>query len=234
MIAKRLNFDLSQLWENPDNLCVIRFKDLIEPTKNILATRIKETAPQWRIRNSHGPDIQTIYETLTELNPIIFSERQAEIRDRYYPRNSYRNFNFSAAHHISGYNYKNLCQALYFIICLKRRPFRRYEIQRIVSTVNSNWNLISRFMERFPQENTQPTEEPNNVETSEVGLDEIGQARQNAETHGANNIPIEMQERPPLKIMTKRLNGLQYKIKINPWEETTTFALADELNNNSY
>ena len=74
---KKLNIDLSNLWLNPNQKFTLRFKDINESSKRILAKQIKTKARQWRMRDPlHGPTLDSIYDALNEFNPIIFAECQ--------------------------------------------------------------------------------------------------------------------------------------------------------------
>lgn len=195
------NIDFSTLRENPDNLFVLRFQDISEETRRTLATRIKETAPQYSIKKPNGPDIQSLYETLTEINPIIFSEYQPEgERNQWYPRNSYRNFNYSKAHYISGYKFHNLCKAVYYTLCLKK-PLTREKLFIIGLSINSNWNKVQRLIDRNLPLQANSNQSSQNQETNtlndNIGLEDIERVRRHVETNGANNIPEGMREIPP-------------------------------------
>ena len=207
------NIDFSPLRENPDNLFTLRFTNLDEESRRTLATRIKETAPQYTVRKPTGPDIQAIYETLMELNPIIFSEYQRDPNERnsYLPRNSYRNFNISTAHYISGYNYHRLCEAIYYTLCLKK-PLIRPKIQKIARTISSNWQKVNEFLienqlDQLDRIETESTNQEPNIPDNNIGLEDIEEARRSVEQNGANTIPEGMRENSPrnpkLKIPTK-------------------------------
>lgn len=181
MINRKLNIDFSPLWTNPNQIFTLRYQDMNEPCKLLLAKRIKETAKQQRIKKTTGPSIQDIYETLTELNIIIFTENQCN-DGTYTPRNSYRNFNFSSIKTISGYQFHNLCQAIYFILCIKREKTTK-EITDITKLIHQNRGIVRNFVDTYFR--TRNQEEQRNTPPEELGLEDIERARNTAIENGA-------------------------------------------------
>lgn len=215
------NIDFSTLRENPDNLFILRFLDINEETRRTLATRIKETAPQYSIKKPNGPNIQSLYETLTEINPIIFSEYQPEIqRNQWYPRNSYKNFNFFNAHYISGYKFHNLCKAVYYTLCLKK-PLTREKLLIIGLTINSNWSKVQTLIDRnLPQQTNQNQSSQNqetNTSDNNIGLEDIERVRRHVETNGANNIPEGMRENTPQKPRLRIPDRYRIDLNLEPF-----------------
>lgn len=167
----------------------IRFTDINEPKKNLLAKRIKETASIYTIRRASGPSLLKIYNTLTEINPIIFSENIC--RD-YIPRESTRNFNIYEVMSIQGYYFRKLCAAIYHIDCLKR-PLRRKEIEDIAYLTCGDWHQSQSFV----QNNFVPTVieiSPirQTVTIPEIGLEEMERVRLRAISNGADQVPNSM------------------------------------------
>ena len=115
------------------------------------------------------------------------------MRREYYHRNSYQNFNMNVAFGISGYNYRKLCQAIYFLVCLKR-PLKRDEIKTIASTCNGNWTLVSEYVDNHFVRTSDEVEEIHETSIPEVSLEEITRARQRVEENGSEEIPSSMRE----------------------------------------
>lgn len=187
LINRRLNTDLSPLWTS-DYRFILRFRDMSEEKQTNLGKRIKETAPYATIRRQRGPTVEQIHECLLEFNPVIFAE---DARSNH--RHSYSSFATYKAFTMTSYCYKKVCESIYKLLCLKR-PLRRAEIERIVSTTTINWNITSAFMENhFPLNESLITPEERQS-AREMGLEEIHQLTRRIEDSGITNVPREMRE----------------------------------------
>jgi hypothetical protein len=185
MIEKKLKIDLSPLWNEQTDKFTIRFQDVNEKEKRHLAQRIKDIAKQAKIRNVSGPTVQTIYETLEEINPIIFSEYNQ--RNQYRTITGYRVFNINNSRALNGYFFNNLCQAIYLINCVKRELLKK-EIQSITYLTCQNWDRVIQYVDRnYRIRDPEETERRNIIE--EIGIEDIQRARRVAEDNGANRIP---------------------------------------------
>ena len=182
----RLKIDPSILWVQQSEYFILRYRDINENSQNILAKRIKQTAPQSKIRDQlKGPTVQEIRETLTEFNPIIFAE------DMFRIRSSPRNFGHFQVTSISGYHYNMICQSIYKMTCIKRQLWP-CEIKKILHTTSNNRNAISTLVSALSVEETQL--QPNPIEIPEFGIEEIQNIRLRAESNGANQIPRRMRD----------------------------------------
>lgn len=200
MSERKFNYNLESFWENPDNLFTVRFRNLHENLKTTLAKRIKETAPQYSIKKPTGPTIQDIYNTLEEINPIIFGEAH---RSSYrYNRNSYRNFNRTPTRTMTGWWYQNLCQAIYFIDCIKR-PLTRDEIFKIIRLTEVTWEKIDDFLDNRIGIEQEETERIQPIQ--DIGIEDIERARANAERNGANRIPDNVFQRDEITENTQQI-----------------------------
>ena len=185
----KIPFDLESLRLNPQGRFTVRFMDINEQQRNLLAKRIKQTARQWNIRNdlNQRSTLDKIYQALKEINPIIFSEG---IRD-YIAPNSYRNFGIHESHSLVSWNYEKLCQSIYKMICIKR-PLKRNELERIARLTAANTNQAINLV----RQNYIPTNEETNASSvtsiPEIGLEDMANVRMRAENNGANFIPAPM------------------------------------------
>jgi hypothetical protein len=186
MIERKLKIDLTPLWNQPTNKFIVRFIDLNEVMKRTLAQRIKDVAKQNTIRKLTGPTTQIIYETLTEINPIIFGEFAEQIT--YRPVNGYKVFNVNRVRTLGGYMFHNLCQAIYLITCVKRN-LRKKEMCDIAYLTCQDWTMVSNYIDenyRLPDPEENQTR---NLIPEEIELADIQRARRVAEDNGANRIP---------------------------------------------
>lgn len=187
--GNKIPFDLEPLRSNQLGKFTLRFLDINEQQKNLLALRIKQTARQWNIRNeiNEKSTVDKIYQALKEINPIIFSENT----NPYISAGSYRNFGSFDTQTLSGWYYKRLCEAIYQMICIKR-PLKRDELDRIAQLTCRD----TPFAHRFVDERYIPTGRESNQSQStsipEIGLNEMEDIRRRAENNGADNIPMSM------------------------------------------
>lgn len=190
MVERKLKIDLSGLWVNPNGFFILRFQDLSEEKQTQLATRIKLTAPQYSIRNmQRGPTIEDLKIVLREINPIIFSE---DTYNENRSLNSYRRFNFNAATYIAGYRYKDLCQAIYKTICIKKGPSQN-DYKHIAHLSCPDWLKVDEYVNRHLSTNNTVIQTAQRLRiTEDIGMDEIRQARERAINDGAERIPSEM------------------------------------------
>lgn len=185
MTQKKLKIDLSPLWNQPSQKFTIRFLDINENQKRILAQRIKDVAKQARIKNQNGPNVQTIYETLTEINPVIFGEYHQ--RNAYRQVQGYRVFNINNARALSGFWFHQLCQAIYMIDCLKR-DITKNEMYDIAYLTIQDWDVAQTYVNQH-YTIQDPEERERRVLLEDIGMDDIANARHMAEDNGANRIP---------------------------------------------
>ncbi|MFA5695854.1 MAG: hypothetical protein WC917_00110 [Bacilli bacterium] len=185
MIQKKLKIDLSPLWNQPSQKFTVRFLDVNEKEKRILAQRIKDVAKQARIKNLNGPNVQTIYETLSEINPIIFGEYHQ--RNTYRQVQGYRVFNINTSRSLSGFWFHQLCQAIYMIDCLKR-DVTKNEMYDIAYLTIQDWDIAQNHVnQNYTIQD--PEERERRVLLNDIGMDDIANARHIAEDNGANRIP---------------------------------------------
>lgn len=187
--------DLSGLWANSEARFALRFLNINESYQDVLATRIKECAPYTRIKKENGPSIEQIKEALKEINPIIFSESYRQ------PRRQHRCFGTYETYKLEGYQFNQVCKAIYKMVCLKR-VLMRDEIQKIAYCSNKNWSEVVTYINRvLPQSEPvdpfdyEPIEEIPNVE--EISMQEIERVRRNVENR---RIPDLMYEPAPAEI----------------------------------
>ena len=215
--GRKFQLDLTELWQNPNNRFTVRYRNIDEEQKKNLAKRIKEIAPQRSIKKTTGPSEQAIYETLMEINPIIFTEviinNEGRRASWYAGEKAFGTYNIK---HIAGYNFKNLCRAIYQIDCLKRELKIR-EIERIVQLTHQDWNTISNFITRNMgnREQLRRTEGEEPEIPEEMGIREIERARATAESNGAGNIPNAMFDSGEQE-ETFMTDGRGNVIRINP------------------
>lgn len=194
MTEKKLNIDLSSLWENPRNRFTVRFNDINEQQKINLTKSIKETAPQSTIRHTEkGPTIEQLYKILEEINPIIFSEHDG---DGF--RASTNRFRKYWTTQLEGYRFKQLCIAIYCIIYRKKAKTYK-DLRRILATTSTDYtkteDLIRSHLEHNRLEIT-PTITP----IEDIGVENISTAARRAEREGAGRIPQELLEREEIVI----------------------------------
>lgn len=185
MIEKKLKFDLSEFWTYPEDKFIIRFLDLKDRNKLTLATRIKNTASQYRIRKPSGPTIIEIIQTLKELNPIIFSENLIP------SQRISKQFSRIEIQTLSGWEFRTICKSIYKIDCLKKE-LNKIELRNIIfiTMATDTNNNVTRFLNNFF--GNQIIEEPRTTIIEEIGMIDIAQARSR---HGQNTeIPEEIRE----------------------------------------
>lgn len=185
---EKININLDPIRVNPQGKFIIRFSDTNEQTKNLLTTRIKETATQRSIRmatDHGGPTLEQIYQALKSINPIIFAEN---ISNTYISSNASQNFGIFRTYTLTSYYYTKLCQAIYQIVCIKR-PLKKTEMQRIAFLTCGNNRLAdtyvrNNFIEQVNENNNQEL-----TTIPEMGLEDMERIRHTAEINGAGNIP---------------------------------------------
>lgn len=121
---------------------------------------------------------------LGEINPIIFGESQ-NTRD-----NSYRNFNLYPSVSIAGWKFKNLCKAIYQTIILKR-GLTNEEMKNIASLSCYDYTRLRTFIDANMSLQTR-SDEQRLTPITEIGLNDIANATQQAISGGANRVPDEM------------------------------------------
>lgn len=192
MTQKKINLDLSTLWENPENYFTVRFNDINEKSKENLAQRIKMLAPQYNIRKESGPSTALIYQVLSEINPIIFSETtSSNIWDTPFGRSSSRT--------LTGYYFTKLCQIIYKTLCTKKGLKREDLITTTLITsmdYNKGRELVRTLgtQQRDTSRRTLLSSDTNRTPSNiiEIGMTEIGNARSRATAYGATAVPEEM------------------------------------------
>ena len=203
MIDKKLKIDLSPLWNQNIGKFTVRFQDINETQKRILAQRIKDVARQTRIRNIHGPNVQLIYETLLEINPIIFGEYHQ--REAYRQVTGYRVFNINSVRAMNGFWFHQVCQAIYMIDCLKR-DLTKKEMTDIVYLTCQDWDTVQRYVsDNYRIQDPEETERRPLLE--DLGMDDIAHARQIADENGANRIPTGVFEEEHENILDEIIDG---------------------------
>lgn len=166
MSNTKIKINISKLWIPTDKFTV-RYRDINALNQNLLAKRIKEIAPQSRLRNN--TTIEQIQEVLLEINPIIFGEETVE---RYY---SNKTFNKNNANSLSGWAFRQLCKSIYKALCLKRNLTRNEKIT-IINLTTGNYRITRTFIEetmpagRITEDAPQPL-----PRVEELGLNEIEQ-----------------------------------------------------------
>lgn len=187
MITRRLNIDLSPLWSDRDGRYTLRFLDTNLQMQAILAKRIKETSPIVTVRRERGPTIEQIHLSLKLINPIIFAEAINRGRN-----NSHSNFGTYETHQISGYWFKELCRAIYYLDCIKK-TLGRYELNHIARLTNRDWSYVEQFVDQRVGRVIGPTNTQERIPLEPIGLEDIERARRNSESNGTNNpIPVAM------------------------------------------
>lgn len=189
MTERKLKIDLSPLWNNPGGTFILRFQDISEAQKILLAMRIKHCATQYRLRKLTGPTSNDIHQALIEINPIIFAESQNE------RRHPWQNFNVYETRQISGYRFKNLSQAIHQLTCIKKQP-TQYQVTNIARLSCLNWRRTEEFVEQwFRNNNLETTEEERLTPITDLGINDIAEARASAErsnnTHTRDNRILE-------------------------------------------
>lgn len=180
MRERRLPISLEGLWNNPNELFTVRYKDINEKYQTILAKRIKATAKQHTLKKPTGPTIEKIQEALDEINPIIFSEMQRRV-DWY---RGHQVFGISPAVYIAGYRYEMLCQAVYLLTC-RKKALNTKQIIRIARLTYEDYEAAINYVEE-----RLGIAEDNEIITpiENLGIEDIQRARERAE-HSRGNIP---------------------------------------------
>lgn len=113
-MQRKLIADGSNLWENPEDQFVIRFKDLDETKKKHFALRIKETDKHKTIREKDSSFVDEILTLLEEVNPVIYAEGA---------HRRFHNIHWqkTAIFALSGYSYKLLSKTIYRFLCIEKK-----------------------------------------------------------------------------------------------------------------
>lgn len=163
--TNRLNLDLSSLWQ-PNERFTLRYLDLSEEKRTLLATRIKNTAKYLTIRKATGPDIQKIKETLEIFNPIIFGE--ASINHWSGRQNNYRSFGAQNIKTMGGWHYSLICKSIYLLAC-KKTKLKREEVIDMARTTAPDYTTAYNFVNRnFIEEVDDVEEEPIVIEEANM------------------------------------------------------------------
>lgn len=190
-IESKITISLEPLRLNLGNRFTVRFLDMNEQQKNLLATRIKVTARQWNLRNEQNQRStpEKIYQALKEINPIIFSESTRA----YIDYRSHRCFGIHDSHTLTSYNFEILCQSIYKMICIKR-PLKQREMERIARLTSTDYTRAIDHIRRnfIPSNRSENPTETQSISIPEFGIEEIENIRRRAESNGANNIPNAM------------------------------------------
>lgn len=211
MRERKLPISLEGLWDNPNQLFTVRYKDINERNQKILAQRIKTTAKQRSLRRENGPTVEKIEEVLDEINPVIFSEMQRRI-DWY---RGHQVFGISPAVYIAGYRYEALCQAVYLLTC-RKKSLNIAQITRIARLTFEDREVVTQYVESRLGLLDEEGERVTPIE--EIGIDDIARARERAEqTTGRlsndlitpdENYDAPAEERNPLVEAMERIDNI--------------------------
>lgn len=166
MSIRKIPANFEELWANPNNKFILRYKNIDEQYQKILAKRIKETTNLITLRRSVGPTAEEIHELLLEINPIIFAEA-------YDSRNEPYAFSKNNTYGINGWIYKRLCQGIYKALC-KRRPMDTGEIEQLAYTIQPSYSLRRIWERSQEQYQNQGIERP--LPHQEIDLQTINNA----------------------------------------------------------
>lgn len=168
MTERKLKINLEGLWENPDELFTIRYKDINTKYQQILAKRIKAIAPQIKLK---AQTLENIEQALHEINPIIFSEYQ---RNNGWYR-GHQKFGVNTAIYIAGYRFRSLCQAIYLTTC-RKKALTTNHLYQITRLTHDDWGII----ETYVNQRLGITEEIETITPIEnLGIEDIQRAGQN-------------------------------------------------------
>lgn len=202
-MLSKLPSERTTLWKNPTNQFVLRFKDLNEFKQTHLANRIKKCARQKSIREKENITTEIIFQTLLEINPIIFSEgKDIDRGENHYrtntePHQRSKKWNQTECFAISGWNFKNLCEGIYVMICLDRplTGAEKYNILRLSCGGIKDPEMpdYHRAIEDILERNENNEIRTTNIPITEMGTPEITNARE--ETERRNERSGEINER---------------------------------------
>lgn len=194
MPNERITIDLSSLRVNPPNKFIVRFSDISEECKRMLAVRIKQTAPIWKIKRDSGPTTEMLQKALADINPIVFCEN---IASTYINAQQHQNFNIFNVQGTFGYFYRRLCGEIYHLICL-RRPLTRKELIGMGYLTCGNWRRAEELVERH-YTGTSPMEPIQSIpRIEEFGIADLARLRAiRISNDGENPIPEGMRDRTP-------------------------------------
>lgn len=180
MTERKLPINLEGLWNNPNELFTVRYKDINSTLQTILAKKIKQLAKQYTIRKANGPTPEIIKEALQEINPIIFSEHE---EDSHWYR-EHRTFGTYAATYLAGYRFQKLCQAIYFLTC-RKKALTPHQIMKIAMLTTLDWTTTEIYINQRLNINT---EEENERITpiEDIGIEDIHRAGQNVTNQERN------------------------------------------------
>jgi len=223
MIEKKIKINFSPLWENPDNKFIVRFNDLQDKDKIIFATRLKNSAPQYKIRNQNGPaTIEEIISIFKEINPIIYSESLHVLG----LLNLQQRFGTQRIQTMNSYFFKILCQLIYKIICLKKPlHFQDYiDICKLSSTIR-NYTTWENFLTPLYQ-GTQ--EEESQTSTEEISLNDLSNirnrtVRQNENFQNNETATTIQYHHTPFNVSDSNVSGsIRFRSVFLPPEDNTT------------
>lgn len=190
MTERRLRINLEGLWNNPNELFTVRYKDINQKLQKILAKRIKANAPQHSLKKPTGPSPEVIEEALHEINPIIFSE---------YLGNGgwYRNhqvFGISPAIYVAGYRFRALCQGIYLMTC-RRKALTTAQITNIARLTYSDWEVVEQYVNQRLGIMTEEDEVVTPIEN--LGIEDIHRAGESVDRNNPINRIMEGMEITP-------------------------------------
>ncbi len=124
----KLMTDFSPLWKDYEGQFILRYRDINETQQDRFASILKKKAPQYKINQETGPTRIEIKNLLLEINPIIFADG--------YRYQNHRDWGTQACEGLAGWRFKNLCQAVYSLLCVKKqkRSAKASTIERAAMT----------------------------------------------------------------------------------------------------
>lgn len=184
MRNKKLPINLDELWNNDNEHFTVRYKDIAQKQKQLLALKIKQNAYQNSIRKTTGPTTILIEEVLEEINPIIFSEYLGT-GDWY---RGHKKFGVNAAVYTAGNRFKKLCQAVFLLTC-RKKALTINKIKIIASLTHSNWEIIEQYINQRLNINTE-NEEERITPIEDIGIEDIEKTRRKTEERTGNTIRL--------------------------------------------
>lgn len=186
MIERKLRISLEGLWNNPNELFTVRYRDINPIHQKILAKRIKTVATQTRLK---AQNLENIEKALNEINPIIFSEYQRN--SRWY--RGHQVFGVSPAIYIAGYRFKSLCQAIYLMTC-RKKALTTNQIYQIARLTYDDWETI----ETYVNQRLGILEDETPVDPiQDLGIEDIHRAGENTEHRNNMNTSLDEENFTP-------------------------------------